>query len=313
MNSFDLDKISKKSKIKTVDVLNIINLIKTKTPTVSELIKETNLSHGQIKSLLLSIAPVVNYSKSSPRLTITKKGEYLIPKQNDVKAGDFNRRDLEKFISYSKQLMPPPKREFDQFYATTETVVGRIEKFIEEKDLQNRRILFLGDDDLTSLATAYTFKAQEVAVLEIDAAILHVIEKMSKEQHLKINYRSWDLKKAIPKEFLHRFDTVFTDPPYTEDGFNLFLRRSLEATKENSLSSHYICYGTSSLSRERSLKIQKIIDQYGLFIREKIPGFNKYIKGAETVGNVSDLYMLEKTPQTKLGKTGSIKRLYTWE
>ncbi|MBU1016998.1 MAG: bis-aminopropyl spermidine synthase family protein [Patescibacteria group bacterium] len=313
MNTPNLDNISRKSKIRVTDIINIIEIIKTQTPTVSELTRITNLSHGQMKRLVLLLNPkFVNYNTASPRLTLTNMGGTLLSEKSE-KEPPFNLQGIQDFIRHIKSLMPVPKREYDQFYATEETVINRVKKLNGQKDLQDRKIVFLGDDDLTSLAVAYTFRACDISVLEIDTNILNVIEKVCKEHRLKINYVLWDLKKAIPKEFLHKSDTVFTDSPYTENGFDLFLRRSLEATKENGLSSHYICYGTSPLSREKSLKVQQIINQYGLFIREKTQNFNKYIKGAETVGNTSDLYILEKTPQTKLGKSKPLSKLYTWE
>lgn len=314
MSTIDLEKISNKSQIKTLDILNILKIIKEFSPSISELVKKTNLSHGQIKRLVSSLNPqVVNFSKASQFLTLSKEGEDVLSKQDVDGKQDTNSKELENFISYAKGLMPPPKREYDQFYATTETIVKRIEKFMEQKDLQKRKVAFLGDDDLTSLAAAFMFSADEIVVLEIDDNIIAVIEKVARSYNLRIQCIKWDLKKAIPQEFLHKFDTVFTDPPYTEDGFDLFLRRSLEITKEGGLPAHYICYGTSSLSRERSLKIQHIINAYNLFIREKIHNFNKYIKGAEAVGNASDLYILEKTAKTKMGKSRAIKKLYTWE
>ncbi|MFH1566260.1 MAG: bis-aminopropyl spermidine synthase family protein [bacterium] len=313
MNKVNLENISKKSQVKVLDILNIILEIKTSAPTLSELTRKTNLSHGQMKRLILLLNPkFVNYNSFSPRLTLTDIGEKLLSEKSENES-PFNLKELKEFIQYTKKLMPDPKRKYDQFYATEETVAKRVEKFMREKDLQGRNIVFLGDDDLTSLATAFVLEATEIVVVEIDPDILNVIETVSRKHRFNIKCVQGDLRRAVPKEFLHKFNTVFTDPPYTEDGFDIFLRRSLEITKEGALSGHYICYGTSSLSRERSLKIQQVINNYGLYIREKTQNFNKYIKGAETVGNTSDLYILEKTAQTKLGKSKPVSKMYTWE
>ncbi len=309
----NLEKTSQKIGLKEIDIINVLFLIKEKSPTLSELVKITNLSHGLVKRIVLQLRPYIPYTKSSlSRLTLNNKGSNLI-KSSQREGAKTDYEELFKFITLSKNLLPKPKREYDQFYAESETVLNRVKKFVCEKDIQDRNIVFLGDDDLVSLAAAYTNLAKEVLVLEIDKDIIEIINTVSKKKGLHVKTYLWDLKKAIPNEYLHKYDTVFTDPPYTEDGFDLFLRRSLEITKDSMLSSHYICYGTSSLSKERSLKIQKIIDFYNLFLREKLSRFNKYINGAETVGNASDLYILEKTPQTKLGKSKPITKLYTWE
>jgi predicted methyltransferase len=60
-------------------------------------------------------------------------------------------KKLKEFLEKYKNFRPKPKREYDQFFATEETLIRRVlilENFID----QNKEILFLGDDDLTSLA-----------------------------------------------------------------------------------------------------------------------------------------------------------------
>jgi len=305
----DLQNISQKAGIKESDVIDILYMLHKEPSTTSDLAKRTNLTHGQIKRLSSFLGNLC-YVKGG-KWILTKEGEKALDSPKN--GGGFDEGKLLDFVGEAKTLMPKPKRAYDQFYTTSETVVKRVKLLVESGDLAGRSILFLGDDDLTSLAAGFVGTAKEISALEIDEDIIDLIKNISNKQSLGIKTQVWDLKMGLPKDYFNKYDTVFTDPPYTEAGFDTFLRRSLEATKNQLSSSHYICYGTSSLSREKFLKIQKIIDKYSLFIKGKYSNFNKYISGAESIGNTSDLYVLEKTPQTRLGKARKVQKLYTWE
>ncbi len=109
----------------------------------------------------------------------------------------------------------------------------------------------------------------------------------------------YDLRKPIPKELKCRFDTVFTDPPYTPNGIRLFVSRAIEALdKKNQAARIYVCYGNSDRAKERFLPIQEVFTGSGLVIRWVFDRFNRY-EGAESVGNSSSLYVNEITPRTK--------------
>ena len=195
---------------------------------------------------------------------------------------------------------PKPKREYDQFYATAETVARRVTKFSERDDLRGRRILFLGDDDLDSLAVAQTGLPLEIVVLDIDNDMLSVIQKSAQENGYKgLSVLKYDARKPLPREFHSHFDVVFTDPPYTASGFGTFLSRLCQAsTKEASI---YICYGYTQKELERPLKVQKLMSDWGLHIAEKYEDFNEYT-GAKSINNHSSLYILKKTPQTRVNE-----------
>lgn len=197
-------------------------------------------------------------------------------------------------------IRPKPKREFDQFFATPETVGKRVAKFAERDDLQGRKILFLGDDDLDSLAVARTGQPAEIMVLDIDNEMLATIQKAAQaESYHQLKVLKYDARQPLPKDLLNHFDVVFTDPPYTAAGFGTFLARLCQAaTKDASI---YICYGYTQKELERPLKIQKLISDWGLYLAEKYEDFNEYT-GAKSINNHSSLYILKKTPQTRVNE-----------
>ena len=164
--------------------------------------------------------------------------------------------------------------------------------------MRGKNILFLGDDDLTSISTALFGNAHEISVLDIDKDILHEIKLTSSGYNVNINTTQYDARMQLPNNHKGKYDVIFTDPPYTSNGIKLFLSRAISALNTNNLAARvYVCYGTSDRSKERSLPIQETISQQGMITRWIFDKFNRY-QGAESIGS-SNLYICEITPQTK--------------
>ena len=143
-----------------------------------------------------------------------------------------------------------PNREYDQFIATQETVGNRAGLLKHFADIDEKRLIFIGDDDFTSVAAAMSGKAKEIVVLDIDGRILNTINDISKKNSLNITTIKHDLSKALPSQLLNRFDVVFTDPPYTSEGIRLFLSRAISTIDSNNLSGRiYLCYGNSDRAK----------------------------------------------------------------
>lgn len=242
--------------------------------------------------------------------------------------------ELSEFLKKYKR--PEPKRSFDQFYATEETIKKRIELISDYSNLYTiDSIIFLGDDDLTSVFLGLNSIFKKILVLDIDEEILNLIETISKENNLNIKTLKYDLRNPlnIIYEEIKKFcspNFIFFDPPYTPNGARIWLIRALEILlgkgrnkKRKSLKFLknkfiFMCYGYTDKSPERGMKVQKIIDSLGLIIQEKFRKFNKYT-GAETINNESDLYVLQPTPFVNLTEIDKLRtqhfkdKIYTWE
>lgn len=198
---------------------------------------------------------------------------------------------------YSK-LRPIPQRNYDQFSATDETSARRASLMNFFDDLRGKRLLFLGDDDLTSVAVASYRTALKVSVLDIDGRILRTIKLISKKESLGINLVRHDLREPFSGR-LGKFDVVFTDPPYTPAGIKLFVSRAVQALDlTNKTAKAYVCYGNSDLAKERYLAIYKVFCDHGLMVRWVFDKFSRY-QGAESIGNASSLFACETTPKIK--------------
>ena len=211
-----------------------------------------------------------------------------------IKLSPFFQKLLEKQKQISK-LRPTPDTLLDQAYATPETAVFRAAIMAERGDLEGKDILFLGDDDLTSIPTALTGLPEKIAVVDIDTRLLNLIEKIAKAEDLDIETVEHDLRKPFPNFLEKQFDIFFTDPPYTIPGLSLFLSRGIVALKKG-IKHAYLAF--SHKGPEDWLEVQKTLTEIGLVIIELLPGFNIY-EGAEMIGGTTFLARLRTTKNTK--------------
>ncbi len=306
-----LEELALKVGISKKDALKILDSIGMNKISYVDLTKKTGFSLETIKRFKkeasLFLIPSSNVfilnEKGKGLLQKNKSSNFIFTKEHEEKVRDV----LGKY----RALRSDPKREYDQFYSTEETQIKRLKLLSEFIDLSELNILFLGDDDLTSLCLSALGLPGKIAVLDIDPTLVALISEASKVEKMEIDVYHNDLRAGLPVELNGKFDAVFSDPPYTPSGFELFLFSELNALK-NTSGTVFICYGTSERSPERILPVQKIIDKYNLVIDFSATNFNKY-EGANSIGNSSNIYVLKKTSATKLPKKLSLSRIYTYE
>ncbi len=191
---------------------------------------------------------------------------------------------------------PKPKPQLDQTLGTAETVISRALYMLDKGDVEGRAIIFLGDDDFTSVAVGLLKAAENITVVDVDSRILEALEHVSEKENLNINCVQHDLAKPLPADLRHKYDIVFTDPPYTIAGVTLFVSRGVTALKKRKSASVYLAFAHQS--PKRMLKVQKVLNAMGLALIEQTPRFNIY-EGAEMWANTTCLMRLETTEKTK--------------
>jgi predicted methyltransferase/ribosomal protein S18 acetylase RimI-like enzyme len=208
-------------------------------------------------------------------------------------------------------LRPRPLTRLDQAHGTPETALLRALYMLEKGDVEGRSILFLGDDDLTSIAVGLLRAAREITVIDIDARLLEAIQLANKREGINIEFLGHDVRKSLPGHLHYRYDVVFTDPPYTKPGLTLFVSRGITALQLRKGASIYLAY--ASQSPRKMLEVQKILTAMGLIITERIPRFNTY-EGAEMFANTTFLERLETSEKTKPLITEAFEgKMYTGE
>ncbi|NVM45274.1 MAG: adenosylmethionine decarboxylase [Candidatus Lokiarchaeota archaeon] len=218
---------------------------------------------------------------------------------------------------------PEPDFALDQSHATSSTVVNRALYLLKKGDIEGRKMVFLGDDDATSLAVALLNVAEEITVIDIDSNVVKFLSDSATVLSLKnYNVLTHDLRESSPISVLNNCDVVVMDPPYTNEGLRLFLKRAKQMLK-TSLNidgrEHKIigkkcllCFGNKPPNEMKQIQLS-ILD-HGFIIKEMIPYFNLY-KGASILGQFSHLYYLELVESQNMGDKLSLNSLpiYTAE
>ncbi len=216
---------------------------------------------------------------------------------------------------------PPVDWTLDQSHATAATALRRALLLHQNGDLSGRRIVFLGDDDLTSLASALLLRParrngsplpagpHQLTVLEYDRRLVELLESAAAIPGLSFRAEVFDLLWDLPAWVREAHDVAVCDPPYTVPGLRLFVSRAIEALKCGPGRRIYLCYPHKSPAE--ALTVQRWLAERGLLVREMIPGFNRY-HGASILANQSDMIVLETTADTRPdADAGGMSRIYT--
>lgn len=206
-------------------------------------------------------------------------------------------------LSSVAERAPRARVEIDQSHCTVETKVLRVLALVEADALEGKRIVLLGDDDLTSVAIR--FVAEELGlgaaicglvVLDVDPAVVSFVRRALRGAPFEVEALVHDLREPLPERLSGAADTVFTDPPYTGDGATLFLSRAAEATAGPPGRQVFLAFGPKR--PEELLRVQRAIAAMGFTVRRLVRNFNDYL-GAGVLGGTSHLYELATTSELR--------------
>lgn len=234
------------------------------------------------------------------------RGVVLAEELADVAAG----------LAKVAEAAPKARSEIDQTHCTVPTKLRRVLLMHDAGALAGRRVLLLGDDDLMSVAIdsvarnyGFARAIREVAVVDVDPAVLAFCRARLAAANFPVTLVHHDLREPLPDVLRDGFDTVFTDPPYTPEGAELFLSRAASALSRRSGGSVFLCFGMKP--PHDSLRVQAAIARMGFIVRGILRNFNEYA-GAGTLAGGSHLYHLSSTNQTRpLIDDAYAGRLYT--
>jgi predicted methyltransferase len=211
---------------------------------------------------------------------------------------------LRRGLASLADTAPAALVELDQCHCTPKTKLRRALAMHGAGAIAGRRILLLGDDDLMSVtllrfARQFRVAIEELAVLDIDQRLLDFIGTEFDDAPFPHRRLRWDARRPLPSSLAGRFDTVFTDPPYTAAGARLFLARVVEALRGES-SNVFLSFG----SRRPGVhfEVQRTIVELGLEIRSLTRDFNDYV-GAGVLGGTSHLYHLAVATHASIGES----------
>lgn len=207
--------------------------------------------------------------------------------------------DLAAELTEIAERAPEAKLDFDQTHCTVDTKVRRVLAMYDAGALAGRRILVLGDDDLTSVAIARFAAAAGVphavhrlTVVDVDQDLLDFVAAETKGTGVEVETVEHDLRRPLPAELAGAFDVAFTDPPYTVPGAELFLSRAVAALGPGV--GHHVFFSFGARRPVETLEVQQLIGRMGLAMRALVPNFNDYV-GAGILAGTSHLHHLRTT------------------
>ncbi|MDQ3856734.1 MAG: bis-aminopropyl spermidine synthase family protein [Chloroflexota bacterium] len=213
------------------------------------------------------------------------------------------------------ELRPTVDVRLDQSFALPASNLRRCLLALERGALLGKRVLFLGDDDAGSLAVALLARElgseARITALDVDPRVLGYLRAAAEREGLDVQLLEADAREPLPEAAASAFDTVFTDPPYTLPGLELFLSRALEATGSSTGASIFLSFG--GRPPEENVQVLETLSRMGLACTELRPGFNRY-EGASVLAGTSDLYSLVVTARAHASVQGRHEgALYTGE
>jgi predicted methyltransferase len=209
-------------------------------------------------------------------------------------------RSLRRRLKEVAVAAPPPAVTLDQCHCTLETKLRRVIALHEAGALVGRRILLLGDDDLTSVAIRLFVERfgseatiARLTVVDVDPALLEFVGDALRGAPFPAECVAHDVREPLPPALCGAFDTVLTDPPYTAAAGRLFLSRAAAALGGRG-GTVFLAFG--SRRPGVSFALQRAITESGFAIRELVRDFNSYL-GAGVLGGTSHLYHLTATSE----------------
>jgi N4-bis(aminopropyl)spermidine synthase len=195
---------------------------------------------------------------------------------------------------------PAVRLELDQCHCTVETKLRRVLAMHEADAIVGRRVLLLGDDDMTSVAihglvrrfgSASTIAS--LTIVDVDPGVVEFARRALARAPFPVSTLRPDLREPLPSHLMDAFDTVAMDPPYTVAAARLFLSRAAAALAAPD-GDVFLSFG--SRRPGAAAAVQRAMAEMGFVIRRLVPDFNEYV-GAGVLGGSSHLYHLVSTSE----------------
>lgn len=205
---------------------------------------------------------------------------------------------------------PTSDLDLDHVTATAETALRRALFLSTRFDLRDRTVLCVGDHDLTSIALTLVCPGVRAEVVDIDERVLAHIDALAASLGLAVRTHAADLRLGLPSTVRGCADVVFTDPPYTPEGVELFVRRGLEGMADARRGRVLVAYGASETTPKLAAATQARLMRMDFLLEAVWPDFNRY-HGAESIGAASDLYVLRPLSRVLPPPSGEAARVYS--
>ncbi len=195
-----------------------------------------------------------------------------------------------------QELRGKPNPEFDQYYVTLDTSYRRI--LLENPaNYEKKRIIFLGDMDLSSLSLGMISKPRDLAVLDIDKRIPEIVFKLKFDYKIRsIRYINQDIRIRMIAILRNQFDYIFLEPSMTKEGLEVGLSRAVQCATKEIPSKIFLSF---DIEKEKEEWITEMFNLMDLEIENVLVDFNKYEYPTPFEKNTSNMYILKVKNSSK--------------
>lgn len=258
---------------------------------------------------LIKIAPEMDITKGSSPLNFKAS---LCPLCNGKRVDTEELQDLLETYKTLIDRRPKPLGRYYQGFILPEDVVARVLFMQLNDDLENRRIILIGDDDLLSIALGLTGLPKEITVLDIDDRVGKFIERTAFKENLDITFHRYDVSDPLPEWTLRRYDVFSSEPLETISGLKAFLSRGVACLREKG-SSGYLGLTTLETPLKRWLKVEAMLLKMKCVITDIVKNFSRYTRDELSGAKIEDLlpFRLKGDERTTLWYKSSLIRIET--
>lgn len=181
---------------------------------------------------------------------------------------------LDKFLEITKDR-PNAIPEFDQGVVEPLTLIYRVIFMYYKGDIENKNVVLIGDDDLTSIILGLSNLPKSILVLEADKRLVDYINTKAKNLNLNnLKSQVYNVEDSVDQKLLNGFDTFLTDPVETIEGITLFISRGVSMLKEEGT----VYFGLTHLeaSCKKWHKIHSNLYSMNLVITDLLDKFQLY-------------------------------------
>lgn len=217
-----------------------------------------------------------------------------------------------------RALRPAADTTIDQCHVDSSSLSRRLLAMCASRQMGQTRVVFVGDDDLASVALLRLAPPEQLLLLDIDERIIALLRNEASRLGLndRVSIERCDLSakgdvEGITARYGETFDLVVTDPPYAEDGMAQFVEVAMTlAAYTGELHIAVPAVLTEAWTDELSHSVQSRLVIAGFLIDRVVPGAFTY----ETSDVVSSLVVARRLPGGPMrcaAEPDSITRFYT--
>ena len=149
----------------------------------------------------------------------------------------------EKEFEQFKAIIASRKAEellLEQRYVTEETAMRRAVLMNEKGDLNDKRVIYLGDADLNSVAAILISTTNETVVADIDPRISEYLFEAYMSTQKQVRWVVHDMRVRMIGVLKNQFETIYVEPPKTKVALDLFLGRAIQCSRSDVQSIIYL-------------------------------------------------------------------------